>query len=67
MVVLPVLFLLASLFLCGRVEAQSSTTEMLKGAARKPRELTHFIPLNQLFSTQYMHIHFIFVVYIIQL
>ncbi|XP_047450397.1 cerebellin 18 [Mugil cephalus] len=34
MVVLPVLFLLGSLFLCGRVEAQSSSTaDMLKQAA----------------------------------
>nr|XP_046244866.1 cerebellin 18 [Scatophagus argus] len=33
MTVLPVLFLLGSLFLCGHVEAQSSTTRMLKEAA----------------------------------
>ncbi|XP_044057284.1 cerebellin 18 [Siniperca chuatsi] len=33
MVVLPVLFLLGSLFLCGHVEAQSTATEILKQAA----------------------------------
>ncbi|KAG7223076.1 hypothetical protein INR49_015835 [Caranx melampygus] len=33
MPVLPALFLLGLLFLCGHVEAQSSTTEMLKQAA----------------------------------
>lgn len=43
MVVLPVLFLLGSLFLCGRVEAQSNPLEVLKQAAGKTHKLPHFI------------------------
>lgn len=35
MLVFPLLFLLESLFLCGRAEPQSSTIAILKDAARK--------------------------------
>lgn len=63
MIVLPALFLLVSLFLCGHVEAQSSTSEMLRESARKLPTTT----LNHHPSTQYIHIPIIFILYIIRL
>lgn len=40
--VLPLMLLLGSLFLCGRVEALSSAMDVLKQDARKPQTLIWF-------------------------